>query len=412
MKQNLLVAQSGGPTVAINASLAGVVKGALAAEEIDKVYGGLNGIAGILEDQIVELSAQCNTSEDIHKLSCTPSMALGSCRLKMKDPSITPDVYGKILQVFKRLNIGYFLYIGGNDSMDTVAKISAYCMENNYPVKVVGVPKTIDNDLVMTDHTPGFGSAAKYVISSINEVACDTAVYNQPSVVIVEIMGRDSGWLTASSAAARVNGGSAPHLVYVPEIAFDKAKFLEEVREAITKHTTVIIAASEGIRNADGTYAQQTDDNAMKDAFGHTMLGGAGKYLESLIKTEIGCKVRSIELSTLQRAASHCASKTDIEESIIVGESAVKMAVNGETAIMAAIERVSNYPYSSKIVAVPVSKVANAVRDLPTEWIKEDYSLTQEGLDYFLPLIQGEMDIPRKNGIQDFFIVNRNEIVK
>lgn len=412
MKQNLLVAQSGGPTVAINASLAGVVKGALASEAIDKVYGGLNGIAGILNDQIVELSAQCNTPEDIFKLSCTPSMALGSCRLKMKDPSITPDVYAKILEVFKRLNIGYFLYIGGNDSMDTVAKISAYCLEQGYPVQVVGVPKTIDNDLVMTDHTPGFGSAAKYVISSIGEVACDTAVYNQPSVVIVEIMGRDSGFLTASAGIARLNGGSAPHMIYVPEIAFNREKFLVDVRKAICEHTTVIIAVSEGIRNADGTYAQQSAENAMKDAFGHVMLGGAGKYLESLIQNEIGCKVRSIELSTLQRSASHCASKTDIEESVRVGEAAVEMAVSGMTAVMAAIERVSSYPYESKIVPAPVAQIANAVRDFPKEWINEDYSLSQEGIDYFLPLIQGEMELPRKNGLQDYFIVDRSVIVK
>lgn len=411
MKKNLLVAQSGGPTAAINATLAGVIKGAMVSAEIDRIYGGLNGIAGILEDKIVALDEQCFSDELLHKLCCTPSMALGSCRLKMKDPSITPDVYAKILEVFKRLDIGYFLYIGGNDSMDTVDKISKYCSQNNYDIKVVGVPKTIDNDLVMTDHTPGFGSACKYVISSIMEVAYDTAVYDQPSIVVVEIMGRDSGWLTASSALARLNGGTAPHLVYIPEIAFDHDQFIAEIKEAIQKHTTVVVAVSEGIRTADGKYAHQTAESTLKDAFGHAILGGAGKYLENVIKNEVGCKVRSIELSTLQRAASHCASKADIDESFMVGSCAVQMATAGLTAVMAAIEREHSMPYISRVVPVPVSQVANAVKAFPVEWFNSDYSLTDDAIEYFLPLIQGEVERPAKNGMADFFKIDRTAIV-
>ncbi len=407
MKKNILVAQSGGPTVAINASLAGVLKAGLDSEEIGIVYGGLNGIEGILANKIVKLSELCNTEEDVYKLMCTPSMALGSCRLKMKTPQDAPEVYSKLLEIFKEYNIGAFFYIGGNDSMDTVAKVSKYCVDNGYPVNVVGVPKTIDNDLVMTDHTPGFGSAAKYVISSVAELNCDTAVYNMESVVILEIMGRDAGWLTASAGVARVNGGAAPHLIYLPEIAFDKEQFKADLKKAVEKHKTVIVATSEGIRDKDGNYAQATDENAPKDAFGHVMLGGTGKYLESIVKNELGIKVRSIELSTLQRAASHSASKADLEESFEVGKSAVKMALEGKTAVMAAIKRLTNKPYSFAVEGVPVSEVANAVKKFPANWLNADYSLTEEAMDYFLPLIQGEPELPRKNGLQDYFIINK-----
>ncbi|MFI3174850.1 MAG: 6-phosphofructokinase [Bacillota bacterium] len=411
MNKNVLVAQSGGPTTAINASLAGVIKGALASPAIDTIYGGLHGIEGILQHKIANLSEQCNLESDIYKLACTPAMALGSCRMKMKSPEETPEVYEKILEVCKKLEVGYFFYIGGNDSMDTVAKLSQYCQDKNYPMQVVGVPKTIDNDLVLTDHTPGFGSAAKYVISSIMEVARDTAVYAQPSAVIVEIMGRDAGFLAASSAVARVAGGTAPHMVYIPEIPFVQADFLEEVREAIKKHNTVIIATSEGIRNADGTYAEASDQAQATDGFGHAILGGVGAYLENLIKKEIGCKVRSIELSTLQRGASHCASKTDIDESIAVGCGAVAMAVSGKTAVMAAIKRLDSATYKTEIVPVPVADVANKVKKFPVEWIQKDYSLSEEGMNYFLPLIQGEVDLPRTSGVQDFFVVDTKKLV-
>ncbi len=412
MNQNVLVAQSGGPTTAINASLAGVIKGALNATQINKIYGGLHGIEGILNHQIVDLSEQCNTEEDIYKLACTPAMALGSCRMKMKTPEEAPEVYEKILWICKKLEIGYFFYIGGNDSMDTVAKLSQYCQEKNDPLKVVGVPKTIDNDLVLTDHTPGFGSAAKYVISSLMEVFRDTDVYVQPSVVIMEIMGRDAGWLAASSAVARVAGGTAPHMVYIPEIPFVQADFLQEVKEAMKHHATVIIATSEGIRNADGTYAQATEKAQATDGFGHAILGGVGAYLESLIKKEIGCKVRSIELSTLQRGASHCASKTDIDESIAVGKGAVAMAVDGKTAVMAGIKRLDCASYQTEIIPVPVAEVANQVKKFPVEWIQKDYSLSEEGMQYFLPLIQGEVELPRKFGVQDFFVVNKEKLVE
>lgn len=410
MGKNILVAQSGGPTVAINASLAGVIERALECDEIDVIYGGLNGIEGILKKKLVNLSEICNTKEDIFKLSCTPSMALGSCRLKMKSFAETPDVYEGLFEVFEKYNIGYFFYIGGNDSMDTVAKVSEYAVGHNSDVKVIGIPKTIDNDLVMTDHTPGFGSASKYVASSIEEVACDTAVYDKQSVTIIEVMGRDAGWLTASSAVTRVNGGFAPHLIYIPEIPFSKESFVEEVQETLKKYQTVIIATSEGIRKEDGTYAN-AGENVKTDAFGHVALGGAGKYLEDIIHKEVGCKVRSIELSTLQRSASHSLSKTDIDESVAVGRGAVEFAINGETAVMASIKRVSDVPYKTEIVSVPVSEVANKVRAFPTEWLNDDHSLTEDGMNYFLPLIQGEISLPRKNGLQDFFVIDKNNIV-
>lgn len=404
MVKNLLVAQSGGPTVAINSSLAGVIKKALSCDEIGTIYGGLNGIEGILQKKLVDLSAICNTEEDIFKLSCTPSMALGSCRLKMKNYKETPEIYQNLFDIFKEFNIGYFLYIGGNDSMDTVAQVSDYAFEHNFDIKVVGVPKTIDNDLIMTDHTPGFGSAMKYIASSIAEVACDTAVYDKQSVTIIEIMGRDAGWLTASSAITRVNGGFAPHLIYIPEIPFSRGTFVEEVKETLKSHQTVIIATSEGIKQEDGTYAT-AGESTKTDAFGHVALGGAGKYLEKIIHEDIGCKVRSIELSTLQRSASHSLSKTDIDEAMEVGFHGVEFAIKGETGIMASIKRVSNSPYETKIVSVPVKDVANKVKAFPSDWLNADHSLTAQGMDYFLPLIQGEIATPQKNGIQDFFVI-------
>lgn len=406
MAKNILVAQSGGPTVAINASLAGVIKKGLTCSDVKTIYGGFNGIEGILEKKIVDLSAICNKEEDIFKLSCTPSMALGSCRLKMKSPEENPEMYTKLFEVFDEFDIGYFFYIGGNDSMDTVDKVSDYAKKANSDVRVIGIPKTIDNDLVMTDHTPGFGSASKYVASSIEEVACDTAVYDKESVTIIEVMGRDAGWLTASSAVTRVNGGFAPQLIYIPEIPFSREGFVQEVKETLKKHKTIVIATSEGIRREDGTYATAGEDTKT-DAFGHIALGGAGKYLERIIHEDVGCKVRSIELSTLQRSASHSLSKTDIDESMAVGMGAVDFAMKGETAVMASIKRTSDIPYKTEIVSVPVSEVANKVRAFPIEWLNDDHSLTEEGMNYFLPLIQGEVSLPRKNGLQDFFVIPR-----
>ena len=404
-KKNLLVAQSGGPTAAINATLAGVIRRAMAAEQIDKVYGGLNGIAGITEGRVICLSDQVDTEEDLLMLAATPAMALGSCRLKLQPPQITPDVYSAIERLVDRLNIGYFLYIGGNDSMDTVAKLSDYFASKNRDIKVIGVPKTIDNDLDVTDHTPGFGSAVKYVATSTMEVYRDAIVYGRPSVTVIEIMGRDAGWLTASSALAHTVGCPAPHLMYLPELPFDPDRFLEELEQAVTKHVSVVVAVSEGIRFADGSYVHRSSLSDVVDDFGHQHLSGAGRYLEYLISERIGCRVRVVELSVLQRSAAHFASKADVDEAELVGETAVNFALEGKTGVMAAIIRKQNFPYKAEIEPIDVKLAANQVKHFPLEWFdQKGHTITQEAVDYFLPLIAGESQCYTQNGLPIHFI--------
>lgn len=397
--KNCLVAQSGGPTAAINASLAGVVSAVINSNEYDNIYGSIHGIQGVFKKNFIDLS---NSDEEfIERLSVTPAMYLGSCRYKLPSFETDEEAYKQIFDVFEEYNIGAFFYIGGNDSMDTVAKLSAYAEKIGSNVRIGGVPKTIDNDLLVTDHTPGFGSAAKYIASSIREIAYDTFIYDVKSVTIIEIMGRDAGWLTAASVLARNEFSPAPHLIYLPEVAFDKKQFIEDVNNMLKNYQNVIIAVSEGIRDKDGNYLSAT--TAACDKFGHAQLSGTGKALEYLVKDEIGVKVRSVEVNVLQRCAGHMASKTDIEESIALGKKAVALAASGETGFMTTIERISNYPYQYNIGYTKVSGVANEAKSVPVEWINEaGNDVTTDLIEYVRPLVQGEVELVYEDGIINY----------
>ena len=397
---NIAVAQSGGPTCAINASLAGVFSEASVTGEIDKIYGSINGIEGIINNNLVDMKSIIKSNKDLELLKLTPSTVLGSCRYKLPDSEKNPEVYEKIISCFEKNEIDVFFYIGGNDSMDTVNKLSTYLEKNKKNIKVIGIPKTIDNDLMCTDHTPGFGSAAKYVAATIQEIARDSSVYSVKSVTIVEIMGRDAGWLTASTCVLKANDETAPHLIYLPETPFSVERFLDDVRRMLTEHKGVIVAVSEGLKLSGGGYAAEDFQSGRDDPFGHKYLSGIGKCLENIVSTEIGCKVRSIELNVMQRCASHMASKTDIDESVKIGEEAVKAAMKGVTGKMMAFERVSDRPYFSRIKAVDAKDVANHARLFPKEWINnQGNNVTARAIDYFLPLIQGEVDVFMENGM-------------
>ncbi len=399
--RNLLVAQSGGPTAAINATLAGVLQGARASGKVDKVYGAKNGIEGAIKDNLIDLNELIKDTQALDTLIYTPSSALGSCRYKMKDWRKDDEPYKKIIETFKKHDIKYFIYIGGNDSMDTVDKLSEYCMMNQIDdIKVIGAPKTVDNDLNLTDHSPGFGSAAKYIATTIAELERDINVYDIPSVTIVEIMGRNAGWLTAATALARVNGGSGADLIYLCEKVFDKEKFIEDIRKLQEKKPGVLVAVSEGVKDSTGAYVSDSMSSGAVDNFGHKYIAGAARALEQMISDEIGCKVRSIELSLMQRAAAHIASETDIVESQMLGQLAFGLALNGETGKMAAIKRLSDKPYRVEFVPVPVNEVANHEKIVPMEWINErGNDVTEEMMAYLLPLIQGETNLKYENGI-------------
>ena len=395
---NIAVAQSGGPTAAINASLTGVFNGAEQEKEVDEIYGAENGIEGILGDRLLNLRSILMDDHDKQLLMTTPSTILGSCRFKLKDWHEDESDYLRITEVFNRHNIRAFFYIGGNDSMDTVMKLNSYFVAKDIRIKVVGVPKTIDNDVTETDHTPGFGSAAKYVACSLQEIIRDSRVYSIPSVTIVEIMGRDAGWLAASSCVLRANGEPAPHLIYLPEGEFSPEKYLEDVRKAQLRYKAVIVAVSEGI-TAGGVTSE------VVDAFGHKYLSGVGKWLEGYTKEHIGCKVRSIELNVMQRCSSHIASLTDLNEAERIGREAVKAALTyGESGVMMAFRRISNNPYRVEIVTADISKIANQEKKFPREWINpEGNNVTVDALNYFLPLIQGAPQLEFRNGIPVHF---------
>ena len=400
---NAIVGQSGGPTAAINATLAGVIRGVLENAHngsINTLYGMKNGVEGLLKEDIVNLSEFFADSSKIDILEQTPAAALGSCRKKLPKINEGRETYEKLIEIFKKYDIRYFFYIGGNDSMDTVAKLSEYTKECDYEMRVIGVPKTIDNDLVGTDHTPGFASAAKYIATTMTEIIRDCAVYTTKAVTVVEIMGRDAGWLTASAGIPKAFGGDVADLIYLPERAFNKDEFFEYLRKILEVKPNVVVAVSEGIRFADGTYVCEGFGIASTDVFGHKQLSGTGKALEIAIKNEFGCKVRSIELNLPQRCASHIASKTDIEESVLVGKSAVKAASEGVTRQMMTIERVSTNPYTVEISHRDVSEIANKVKHVNDEFINErGNSVTDECAKYLLPLIQGELNVKYENGI-------------
>jgi len=404
--KNVLVAQSGGPTSAINASLAGVLKATIDSGNYDRCYGAINGILGVLSENYLDLTDKAQKDSDFIKLlTHTPAMYLGSCRYKLPEYRDDDSSYSFIFSQFKKLNMGAFFYIGGNDSMDTVLKLSNYAREIGSDIRIIGVPKTIDNDLCHTDHTPGFGSAAKYIASSILEIAHDTFIYAVKSVTIVEIMGRDAGWLTAAAALARNSYSSAPHLIYLPEVAFDKEQFLSDVRNELSKRDNVIIAVSEGIRDKDGNYI--TSSKAMADTFGHQQLSGAGKALEFLVKENIDVKVRSVEINVLQRCAAHMASKTDLYESFAQGEKAVHLSEEDQTSCMVVLNRISNSPYTVEYSHAQIKDIANEAKSVPVEWInKGGNDITAELIDYLKPLIQGEVEQDYENGLPKYLDIS------
>lgn len=400
-----MVAQSGGPTVAINASLAGVIDGVMRSGKYATCYGSINGILGILNENYLNLTEMIDDKEKLERLKVTPAMYLGSCRHKLPNYKDDDSPYVFIFNQFAKLNIKAFFYIGGNDSMDTVLKLSDYAAKINSDIRIIGIPKTIDNDLCVIDHTPGFGSAAKYIASTMLEVAHDTFIYAVKSVTIVEIMGRDAGWLTASSALARNEYNTAPHLIYLPEVAFDKEQFLNDIREKLKTLNNVIVAVSEGIRDENGDYI--TASKAVADQFGHQQLSGAGKALEFLVKENIGVKVRSVEVNVLQRCAAHMASATDLNESFTLGNKAVSLAGEGITASMVTLERVSNTPYEVRYDHAPIAGIANEAKSIPREWINETGNdITPALYEYLKPLIQGEVSISYKDGIPVYMPVS------
>ncbi len=389
--------QSGGPTAVINASAYGVIRAALDAEEITKVYGAAHGIKGVLEDKLYIMDEE--DPAELKLLLNTPSSELGSCRYKIADPEKDDTDYKRILEIFKKYNVRYFFYNGGNDSMDTCNKISRYMESVGYECRVMGVPKTIDNDLFGTDHCPGFASAAKYIATSCMEISKDARVYDTPQITVVEIMGRHAGWLAASAALAS-EFGSGPDLVYLPECNFDMDKFISDVDAVYKKNGQVLVAVSEGIHYADGSFVSEAKTSAT-DGFGHAQLGGLAAMLAQKLKEHTGAKVRGIELSLLQRCGAHLASLTDVEEAYTAGKTAVEAAVSGETGKMVAFERDTvDGKYVCKCKLVPLSSVANVEKKVPAEWINEsENGLKHEFIDYVLPLIQGEPQLPRENSL-------------
>lgn len=403
MKKNMIIGQSGGPTAVINSSLAGAIETAFEKPEIETVYGMINGINGLFEENIINLTEKFKDKpSDLNRLRLTPAMYLGSCRYKL---SGNDNEFQKIIEILRKYNVGYFLYIGGNDSMDTVDKLSKYIAKNNIDIKVVGIPKTIDNDLVGIDHSPGFGSAAKYIALAVREVAYDTSIYAIKSVHIIETMGRDAGWIAGSSALAREGGNLAPHLIYLPEIPFSVEKFICDVKEKLTQFNSVIVVVSEGIKDENGNYISARGDKT--DKFGHVMLSGTGEVLKQLVEEKIGCKVRALEPSVLQRSAGHTSSQTDVMEAFNLGTVAVDAAVRGESAVFSSIKRTCNNPYTVEYFTEKVSIVANAEKTVPLSWINDEGNdVTKEFIDYIKPLVRGVPQVPYRNGLPDYIDIS------
>lgn len=402
MKGNVIVGQSGGPTAAINSSLAGVYRTAKD-RGAGKVYGMLHGIQGLLQERYIDLSEYITSDLDTELLKRTPAAFLGSCRYKLPEIHEDRAVYDKIFEILDKLNIEAFIYIGGNDSMDTIKKLSDYAIVTGFPTRFVGCPKTIDNDLALTDHTPGYGSAAKYIGTSVKEIIRDSfsLEYSKGLVSIVEIMGRNAGWLTGAAALAQGEDCTGPDLIYLPELPFDVEKFGEKVRALLSKKSSVVVAVSEGIRLADGRYVCELGQSIdFVDAFGHKQLSGTANYLASYIAGEIGCKTRAIELSTLQRAASHCSSRVDILEAYQVGGAAVKAADEGDSGKMVVLQRLSDDPYQASTEVKDVHKIANDEKLVPRNWVNEDGDyVTEDFISYVRPLIQGDVSPVVVDGI-------------
>ena len=402
LTMNIAVAQSGGPTCAINASLVGVFRESLKEPTIDAIFGSINGVEGIIHDHLIDLKTMILTNEDMELLRQTPSTVLGSCRYKLPDWQEDDAVYQQIVHCLKRRQIGAFFYIGGNDSMDTCNKISKYMQKVGYECRVMGVPKTIDNDLFGTDHCPGFASAAKYIATSCMEVYQDARVYDTGMVCIMEIMGRHAGWLAGAAALATAYG-AGPDLVYLPEVDFDMDKFLADVDRIYKEKGNCMVAVSEGIHYADGTFVSEAKTSAT-DGFGHAQLGGLAAHLASVVKEKTGAKVRGIELSLLQRCGAHLASETDIEESVMSGKAAVENAVAGITDKMVGFQCTrDNGKYICKTELLNLTDVANTEKKVPLEWInKEHNGVEQPFIDYVLPLIQGEPNLPKVDSLPRF----------
>lgn len=401
-----MVAQSGGPTAVINASLAGIVAEALNHECIEEIYGGLNGVAGILNEELIDLAEE--SQQNIRGLRYTPGSALGTCRYKLKKE----QDFSRIIEVFKAHNIRYFFYIGGNDSQDSASKIDGAAKAQNYELRVIGVPKTVDNDLVMTDHCPGYGSVVKFLSTTIRELACDHESMGKHNLVsIVEVMGRNAGWIAAGTSIAkrRNQAEDAPHIILLPEVAFDANYFVSQVQECLKKNKFCLVVASEGLVDANGNYVAA---NETKDAFGHSQLGGVGEYLQNLVEQNLsGVQARSSKIGHSQRAASHCSSLTDSNEAYLCGQAAVQAAVDGETGKMVALVRGDSDKYTSETILVDLKEVANGVKHFPESWIGEDrISISYQFARYILPLIQGEVQVPYENGLPAFIKLGKKRV--
>lgn len=399
MKKNILVGQSGGPTAVINASLYGVVtEGMNHLDEIEHVYGMVNGMEGFLKDDYMDLSEEL-TQKELELIKLTPAAYLGSCRYKLPGDLTAPS-YPTVFRKLEALDIGCFLYIGGNDSMDTVSKLSHYGAQIGSPIRFMGIPKTIDNDLMLTDHTPGYGSAARYVASTVREIALDASVYQQPAVTIVELMGRHAGWLTAASVLARKYSGDNPLLVYLPESAFDFRSFARDLTQALRRRPNVVVCVSEGICDSSGRLICEYNDDAKLDNFGHKMLTGCGKVLENFVHNHFGIKARSVELNVSQRCSALISSATDIEEAALAGAFGVRAVLRGESGKMVSFNRVSDHPYKMECSLVDVNQVCNREKPFPRQWItNHGTDIGPEFISYALPLIQGELTRPMSQGL-------------
>lgn len=403
-QSNAIVGQSGGPTAAINATLSGIIRASSACESIDKLYGMRYGIDGLIDGKILDLSYLFGDEKSLYTLESTPAAALGSCRKKLPSIQNGAHIYKRIFDVLKKHSIRYFFYIGGNDSMDTVKKLSEYSKIEGYEIYIIGVPKTVDNDLPITDHTPGYGSASKYVATAVHEIAADCAVYNANAVTLIELMGRDTGWLACAAALPKFYTGVGADLLYLPEVSFSDERFINDIKKELSIHPNVVVALSEGIKYQSQEYVGASFQGGAVDVFGHRYLSGASKKLEALLKRQIGYKVRSIELSLTQRCASHIASKTDIDESASVGAYAVKLATEGHTGKMVTITRKGGDVYEIALDFANAYDVANKVKSVPPEYINaEGNGVTRPCIDYVSPLVLGEREIEYENGIPVHF---------
>lgn len=403
LKGAAIIGQSGGPSSVINASAYGAIKAGLESGCVTRVLGALNGIKGVLDDNLIDMGKE--DPEELALMKYTPSSALGSCRYKLADPDQDDTDYKRILEIFKKYDVRYFFYNGGNDSMDTCNKISKFCMKNGYECRVMGIPKTIDNDLAGTDHCPGFASAAKYIATATMEIFRDANVYDTGMVTVLEIMGRNAGWLTAAASLANLKG-QGPDFIYLPEVDFDLNSFIEKAVEVYNRKKKVFIAVSEGIHDKDGKLISEygSDTAQTKDSFGHAQLGGVGAYLAQLLKAKTGSKTRAVEFSLLQRCAAHCASQTDIEESFLAGQTAVLEAVNGTTDKMVGFERVmEDGKYTCRIKLFDLNVVANAEKKVPLDWLTpEQDNVNEKFAKYALPLIQGQTQMKTEDGLPRF----------